>query len=293
MSPYTESLASSTHLPISSPNYSTSPSYSPSSHQQNYTIKSSHHHHPYYTSYRQYSENQGNVQEPISPELLTSSNLEGQEKAYGSSLNVNTSSSSPQLSPVFKSEAARQIIKEMTEKKVEGPRRRQIPREKRRHYTVSSSKPILDLEDTFSKMVSFLSFSFLFSYFLLIFLLVFLSFFLIVIPNSLVSLSFLCRFHFSNFVVYCGVAFSCFIVASVKCVRLYEGFFCNVAQGMGRARDDLDMERALRPRINAPDVVRSTLSHKELKYNESTIDQLLGTPNKIVIPERYIPEQVR
>ncbi|XP_015116086.1 uncharacterized protein LOC107040490 isoform X2 [Diachasma alloeum] len=62
-------------------------------------------------------------------------------------------------------------------------------------------------------------------------------------------------------------------------------------RGMGRARDDLDMERALRPRINAPDVVRSTLSHKELKYNESTIDQLLGTPNKIFIPERYIPEQ--
>ncbi|XP_006570580.2 uncharacterized protein LOC408874 isoform X6 [Apis mellifera] len=214
LSPYTESLASSTHLPISSPNYSTSPSYSPSSHQQNYTIKSSHHHHhhhqpPYYTPYRQYGES---VQEAISPELLSSSNLEGQEKAYGSSLNVNTPSS-PQLSPVFKSEAARQIIKEMTEKKVEGPRRRQIPREKRRHYTVSSSKPVLDLEDTFSKM------------------------------------------------------------------------------GMGRARDDLDMERALRPRINAPDVVRSTLSHKELKYNESTIDQLLGTPNKIVIPERYIPEQ--
>ncbi|XP_076546646.1 uncharacterized protein LOC117611843 isoform X6 [Osmia lignaria lignaria] len=65
----------------------------------------------------------------------------------------------------------------------------------------------------------------------------------------------------------------------------------NKVRGMGRARDDLDMERALRPRINAPDVVRSTLSHKELKYNESTIDQLLGTPNKIVIPERYIPEQ--
>lgn len=62
---------------------------------------------------------------------------------------------SPQLSPVFKSEAAKQIIKEMTEKRVEGPRRRQIPREKRRHYTVSSSKPVLDLEDTFSKMVLF------------------------------------------------------------------------------------------------------------------------------------------
>lgn len=230
LSPYTESLASSTHLPISSPNYSTSPSYSPSSHQQNYTIKSSHHHQPsYYTPYRQYGENQASVQEPISPELLTSSNLEGQEKAYGSSLNVNTSSS-PQLSPVFKSEAARQIIKEMTEKKVEGPRRRQIPREKRRHYTVSSSKPVLDLEDTFSKMVSFLSFFFsIFIFFWYFYSFLFFCYFSLGVsfffffhrhPNSLVSLSFLCRFHFSNFVVSCGVAFSCFIVASVKCVRL-------------------------------------------------------------------------
>ena len=51
------------------------------------------------------------------------------------------------------------------------------------------------------------------------------------------------------------------------------------------------MERALRPRMNAPDVVRSTMNHKDLKYNESTIDNILGTPNKILIPERYIPEQ--
>lgn len=196
LSPYTESLASSTHLPISSPNYSTSPSYSPSSHQQNYTsIKSNHHHHhqpPYYPPYRQYGESQGSVQEPISPELLSPSNLDGQEKAYGSSLNVNASSS-PQLSPVFKSEAARQIIKEMTEKKVEGPRRRQIPREKRRHYTVSSSKPVLDLEDTFSKMVSFLSFFFFFfvffRYFLYLFFSLFFFFFFHRHPNSLVSLS--------------------------------------------------------------------------------------------------------
>lgn len=43
--------------------------------------------------------------------------------------------------------------------------------------------------------------------------------------------------------------------------------------------------------MNAPDVVRSTMNHKDLKYNESTIDSILGTPNKIVIPERYIPEQ--
>ncbi|XP_076664328.1 uncharacterized protein LOC143366817 isoform X3 [Andrena cerasifolii] len=217
LSPYTESLASSSHVAMSSPNYSTSPSYSPS--QQNYPgqpIRPSHQQQYYLNQYRHYETSMAGKNESpsdtVSPELLPPTKLEGQERAYGSSLNVNASNS-PQLSPVFKSEAAKQIIKEMTERKVDGPRRRQIPREKRRHYTVSSSKPVLDLEDAFSKM------------------------------------------------------------------------------GMGRARDDLDMERALRPRINAPDVVRSTLSHKELKYNESTIDQLLGTPNKIVIPERYIPEQ--
>ncbi|XP_054014610.1 uncharacterized protein LOC128895750 isoform X2 [Hylaeus anthracinus] len=218
LSPYTESLGSSSHVPMSSPNYSTSPSYSPS--HQNYPgqpmMMRPSHHQQYYPQYRHYENPMpGKIESPtdtVSPELLPPAKLEPQDRAFGSSLNVNTPNS-PQLSPVFKSEAAKQIIKEMTEKKVEGPRRRQIPREKRRHYTVSSSKPVLDLEDAFSKM------------------------------------------------------------------------------GMGRARDDLDMERALRPRINAPDVVRSTLSHKELKYNESTIDQLLGTPNKIVIPERYIPEQ--
>nr|XP_012140621.1 PREDICTED: uncharacterized protein LOC100876690 isoform X1 [Megachile rotundata] len=216
LSPYTDSLTSSSHVPMSSPNYSTSPSYSPS--QQSYPGQPirSNQQAAYYPQYRHYenpmSGRAENSEGPVSPELLMPNSPNGQDRAFGSTLNVNASNS-PQLSPVFKSEAAKQIIKEMTEKKVEGPRRRQIPREKRRHYTVSSSKPVLDLEDTFSKM------------------------------------------------------------------------------GMGRARDDLDMERALRPRINAPDVVRSTLSHKELKYNESTIDQLLGTPNKIVIPERYIPEQ--
>ncbi|XP_070507021.1 uncharacterized protein kmr isoform X12 [Chironomus tepperi] len=57
-----------------------------------------------------------------------------------------------------------------------------------------------------------------------------------------------------------------------------------------RARDDLDMEVALRPRINAPDVVRSALGPRE-KISENTIDNLFGAPNKILIPERYIPEQ--
>ncbi|XP_008469189.1 pleckstrin homology domain-containing family A member 6 isoform X2 [Diaphorina citri] len=52
------------------------------------------------------------------------------------------------------------------------------------------------------------------------------------------------------------------------------------------------MEVALRPRLNgAPDVVRSTLSRTDpVKFSAETIDSLLGTPGKILIPERYIPE---
>jgi hypothetical protein len=57
-----------------------------------------------------------------------------------------------------------------------------------------------------------------------------------------------------------------------------------------RARDDLDMEVALRPRMNAPDIVRSALGPRE-KISANTIDNLFGAPNKILIPERYIPEQ--
>ncbi|XP_063981156.1 uncharacterized protein Kmr isoform X3 [Diachasmimorpha longicaudata] len=220
LSPHTESPTSSSHLPMSSPNYS-SPSYSPS--HQNYSSaypRMTNAQSVPYIPYPVGSISSGRTDSvsspisPISPALTSPVPVpSAQERLSGSAVSINSVNESPQLSPVFKSEAAKQIIKEMTEKRSDGPRRRQVPKEKRRHYTVSSSKPMLDLEDTFSKM------------------------------------------------------------------------------GMGRARDDLDMERALRPRINAPDVVRSTLSHKELKYNESTIDQLLGTPNKIFIPERYIPEQ--
>ncbi|XP_043481771.1 uncharacterized protein LOC122510889 isoform X5 [Leptopilina heterotoma] len=228
LSPYTDSPSSSSYVPMSSPNYSTSPPYSPS--QQNYQVQQSirsqqqlqqqpvQYYPQYGSSYGGSTpsiraESLGGILSPgpMSPTAIPSVH----ERLFGSAASLNgLGESPPQLSPVFKSEAAKQIIKEMTEKKLDTtPRRRQVPKEKRRHYTVSSSKPIFDLEDTFTKM------------------------------------------------------------------------------GMGRARDDLDMERALRPRINAPDVVRSTLSQKELKYNESTIDQLLGTPNKIVIPERYIPEK--
>lgn len=129
-----------------------------------------------------------------------------------------------ELSPVFKSEAARQIITEMS---IQGtpkqPNKRPIPKEKRRHYTAPH--------------------------------------------NNL-------------------------IMKSLNQLPTDDNGFDKNDLDTRRARDDLDMERALRQKIDAPDVVRSTLSSKELKYNENTIDNILGTPNKISIPERYIPEQL-
>ena len=70
-----------------------------------------------------------------------------------------------------------------------------------------------------------------------------------------------------------------------------------------RSRDDLDIERMLKPR-DAPDVVRSTYggerdtgehqrhaAHSGHQQDYS-IDNLFGIPAKISIPERYVPEQV-
>lgn len=57
-----------------------------------------------------------------------------------------------------------------------------------------------------------------------------------------------------------------------------------------RSRDDLDMERMLKPR-DAPDVVRSTYG-QENDIRETSIDNLFGAPNKIRIPERHVPDQV-
>ena len=51
------------------------------------------------------------------------------------------------------------------------------------------------------------------------------------------------------------------------------------------------MVRALRPR-NHPDVVKSTLSTRDVRFNETTIDTILGAPRKISIPERYMPDEV-
>ena len=54
----------------------------------------------------------------------------------------------------------------------------------------------------------------------------------------------------------------------------------------------MDLQRALRlhPHPFAPDVVRSTIS-QAIRINEKTIDKILSAPDKIVIPERYVPEQ--
>ncbi|XP_031352123.1 uncharacterized protein LOC116177320 isoform X2 [Photinus pyralis] len=138
-----------------------------------------------------------------------------------SPLNVSADKLS-ELSPIFKSESAKQIIMEMaTQDTVKHSNRRIVPKEKRRHYTAPH--------------------------------------------NNL-------------------------LMKSLNHLPTDNKDFDSL--NIRRARDDLDMERALRQRIDAPDVVRSTLSNKELKYNESTIDNILGTPNKIIIPERYVPEQL-
>lgn len=73
------------------------------------------------------------------------------------------------------------------------------------------------------------------------------------------------------------------------------------AKEFARSRDDLDMEQALGPRgLSTPDVIKSALDNKSdpstpangnrPKINTNTIDNLFGVPEKITIPERYIPD---
>lgn len=158
------------------------------------------------------------------PDSLSSPNLPQDFPNRQNSRPENTLETNHELSPVFKSEAARQIITEMSiQETPKQPNKRAIPKEKRRHYTAPH--------------------------------------------NNL-------------------------IMKSLNQLPTEDSSFEKLGFDSRRARDDLDMERALRQKIDAPDVVRSTLSNKELKYNENTIDNILGTPNKISIPERYIPEQL-
>ncbi|XP_041982982.1 uncharacterized protein LOC121736018 isoform X6 [Aricia agestis] len=129
---------------------------------------------------------------------------------------VSLTRSNMELSPIFKSEAAKQIITEVSGDvpKNGSLHRRQVPKEKRRHYTAPhhlSAKMLNELpKDAYGQDVS-----------------------------------------------------------------------------GARSLDDADMERVVRGA--APDVVRSACGAR-LPAPDS-IDRLLAAPQKILIPERYIPEK--
>ncbi|CAG4966065.1 unnamed protein product [Parnassius apollo] len=130
---------------------------------------------------------------------------------------VSLTRSNMELSPIFKSEAAKQIITEMSGDghKNGSMHRRKVPKEKRRHYTAPhhlSAKTLNEMpKDVFNQ------------------------------------------------------------------------------DATSRSLDDADMERALRG--GAPDVVRSALPALPARRGPDSIDQLLAAPQKILIPERYIPEK--
>lgn len=68
---------------------------------------------------------------------------------------------SVELSPIFKSEAAKQIITEMSEPKNGSLHRRQVPKEKRRHYTAPhhlSAKTLNEIpQDAYNQDVSMIT----------------------------------------------------------------------------------------------------------------------------------------
>lgn len=66
-------------------------------------------------------------------------------------------------------------------------------------------------------------------------------------------------------------------------------------ESQARSFDDLDLEQVLKNEdLSTPDVIKSALDHKSegSKISETTIDRLFGAPDKIIIPERYIPDTV-
>ena len=58
-----------------------------------------------------------------------------------------------------------------------------------------------------------------------------------------------------------------------------------------RSRDDLDIERTLKQPSDAPDLVQSTYGQTE-NVDFKNFDNMFGVPEKISIPERYVPDQV-
>merc|ERR1719282_1486556 len=60
-----------------------------------------------------------------------------------------------------------------------------------------------------------------------------------------------------------------------------------------RSRDDMDIERTLKQPSDAPDLVQSTYGQNEnTEFKTNALDNLFGVPEKINIPERYVPDQV-
>merc|ERR1719282_1089749 len=59
-----------------------------------------------------------------------------------------------------------------------------------------------------------------------------------------------------------------------------------------RSRDDMDIERTLKQPSDAPDLVQSTYTQQEPDFRSNALDNLFGVPDKIDIPERYVPDQV-
>lgn len=79
--------------------------------------------------------------------------LSAREQLFGSNC-LYYDETSPQLSPVYQSEAAREIIMEMSNSPARRTaNRRQIRKEKRRHHTVSNIRHVTDNENHLSRMV--------------------------------------------------------------------------------------------------------------------------------------------
>lgn len=87
--------------------------------------------------------------------------MSAREQLFGSNCYLSPEDEiSPQLSPVYQSEAAREIIMEMSNSSVrKNTNRRQVPREKRRHHTVSNIRHVTDSDSHF-RMVRLVGFFF-------------------------------------------------------------------------------------------------------------------------------------
>ena len=177
---------------------------------------------------------------------------------------LDSTQRSPVLTPVYTSDAAREIVEEMRRQDMISARRA-VPRHKRRHITISCSQPLVLEALTSSNTVRLLS----------------IDGFILFFRFQLFLYSFSSRHFLTPMCRSCQ--FNCFSFLSF--------YFLKQRATKGRARDDVDLQRALRfHHPFAPDVVRSTIT-QAIRINEKTIDNLFAAPDKIVIPERYVPEQ--